>query len=525
MLNETSEANLWEFSHPLIEIIVYNTILKAQRKILHKRTAQVLEAQWRGDEVEHAEDLAYHFLRAGIKPKALFYLILSGERAASRYANDAAVDYFKQATVLLNEVTNIPDELCWRVAIGLGEVHNFVGNFDASMTALQVELDRLDHSNLSLTQRAGLYRRYGETLLKKGEPEHANSYFKLALEELGDLEQVSEAVDTEAALILERLGWSYFTQANLEQSREMGLQSRVHAQRVKSPRALAKAENLLGGICYRQGEVSDALLHTQMALEQWERMGYDPGVAAALNNLGILEVAAGNWENALEYFQQSLKVRKDTGDVNGLAMTYNNLGTLAREKGDMKMAERYFRDCLAVATPFQLGWHKANSTMGVAQALFYQGNINAAQEMLQSGIAQAEEISARDLSSELGRTQAEILIAQGEYELAFQAAQNAALIASEIGNRLMEAGGWRIAAASLLQKGSPEQAHAILQKAWDAISEADDELETGRIHAQARAIYLVKQDQECAQKHYEFAKEIFSRLGAARDLNLLETYP
>jgi tetratricopeptide (TPR) repeat protein len=507
----------------LVEIIVYNTILKAQRRILHKRTAQVLEAQWLGDEVEHAEDLAYHYLRADLKPKALYYLILSGERAAARYANDAAIDYFEQATAILEQVTSIPDELRWRVAIGLGEVHNFVGNFDASMSALQVEIDRLNSSDLSPTQKAGLYRRYGETLLKKGETEPAISYFKQALIQLGDIEEANEAVDTEAALILERMGWSYFTQANLEQSSEIGMQSRAHAQRVKSPRALAKVENLLGGISYRQGEVSDALLHTRMALEQWQRMGYDPGVAAALNNLGILEVAAGNWDNALAYFQQNLKVRKDTGDVNGLAMTYNNLGTLAREKGDMKMAEMYFRDCLAVATPFQLAWHKANSTMGVAQALFYQGNINAAREMLQSGILQAEEISARDLSSELGRTQAEILIAQGDYEQAFQAAQQAAILAGEIGNRLMEAGGWRIAASSLLHKGLPEDAREILQKAWEAISVADDELETGRIHAQAWAIDLAIGDHEHAQTHFDSAKEIFEHLGAARDLKLLET--
>jgi predicted ATPase/class 3 adenylate cyclase len=522
MLNHATEADLWEFSHPLIEVIVYNSVLKAQRRVLHERTAQALEAQWQGDEAEHAEDLAYHFGRAEVQPKALYYLILAGERAAARYANEAAVKYFEGAIDLLGEVADTPDELHWRIATGLGEVHNFVGNFEASMAALQSELDRLDQNELSLTQQAGLYRRYGETLLKKGEPEGAISYFQQAMACLGDIEGAGEAVYTEAALTLERMGWSHFTQANLDKARQIGLQSQAYARQAINPRAIAKAENLLGGVSYRQGETSQAMHHTQMALQQWERMGYSSGVAGALNNLGILEVAAGNWSNALEYFQRSLKVRKDIGDVNGLAMTYNNLGTLAREKGDMKSAESYFRDCLAVATPFQLALHRANATMGVAQALFYQGNIKDAQEMLQSGLAQAWEISARDLASEMGRTQAEILIAQGEYEQAFQTAQKAASLAAEIGNRLMEAGAWRIAAKSKLQGGEAEEAMETLQKAWQAISEADDELETGRIHAQAGTIHLALGDHDGAQKHFEVAGEIFNRLGAARDLELLE---
>ena len=64
MLNPTMEEDYWEFSHPLIEVIVYNSVLRAQRRILHQRTAVALENQWRGSEDEHAEDLAYHFQKS-----------------------------------------------------------------------------------------------------------------------------------------------------------------------------------------------------------------------------------------------------------------------------------------------------------------------------------------------------------------------------------------------------------------------------------------------------------------------------
>ena len=70
MLNSTAEEENWEFSHPLIEVIVYNTVLRAQRRILHHRTAIALEKQWQGNEDEHAEDLAYHYGKAEIYDRA-----------------------------------------------------------------------------------------------------------------------------------------------------------------------------------------------------------------------------------------------------------------------------------------------------------------------------------------------------------------------------------------------------------------------------------------------------------------------
>ena len=333
MLSHASEADFWEFSHPLIETIVYNTVLRAERRILHRRTAQALEEQWTGDEAEHAEDLAYHYGRAEVNDKALYYLILAGERAAARYANEAAINYFEAGDSLLTSLPETNDDLRWRIATGLGDVQQFVGNFEASINALTTELDRIEIAQISATQQAGLYRRLGETLLKKGEHEDLIANFDHAIQMLGPLDRLGPGAQTEAALILERLGWNYFTQAELDKADQIGTQAKSFAQGSGNLSALAKVENLLGGIYYRQGELNQAMLHTQEAMKYWEQMGYSSGVAGALNNLGILEVALGHWDNALEYFTRSLKLRRDMGDINGVAMNYNNLGTLARREG------------------------------------------------------------------------------------------------------------------------------------------------------------------------------------------------
>ncbi len=178
MLNPTMEEDYWEFSHPLIEVIVYNSVLRAQRRILHHRTANALENQWRGSEDEHAEDLAYHFRKAEVYDRALHYLILAGERAAARHANDVAVSFFEQAAELLSAVPDVGDEARWRIIHQMGEVYQFIGNYDTSLAVLQSGLDLLQSTLLSPAQRAGIYRRMGDTAHKKGDQEQAIIYLQ-----------------------------------------------------------------------------------------------------------------------------------------------------------------------------------------------------------------------------------------------------------------------------------------------------------------------------------------------------------
>ena len=200
MLNSTSEEGYWEFSHPLIEVIVYNSVLRVQRRILHHRTANALENQWRGSEEEHAEDLAYHFRKAEIYDRALHYLVLAGERAAARHANDVAVSFFEQASDLLGAVPDVGDEARWRIIHQMGEVYQFVGNYDTSLAVLQSGLDLMQSNLLSPAQRAGIYRRMGDTAHKKGDQDQAIDYLNQALEVIGEPEDTQSRV--EAALIL-----------------------------------------------------------------------------------------------------------------------------------------------------------------------------------------------------------------------------------------------------------------------------------------------------------------------------------
>jgi tetratricopeptide (TPR) repeat protein len=206
------------------------------------------------------------------------------------------------------------------------------------------------------------------------------------------------------------------------------------------------------------------------------------------------------------------------GDVDGVAITNHNLGHLARQQGDVEQAELYYRDSLAVSRPFQMNWHAANSYVGLAQSLLYQGKIKEASEALQEGSQLAQEINAPDVTVEAHCTSAEIHLARGEFTESERMARSASELAMEIGVSPLLATAWRLTAASLLQQGRKSDANHALEKAWQAAADGTDSLEEGRLHAQAMLIAQANDNYDQAKKHREAAELVFKQLGASRDL-------
>ena len=91
----------YRFKHALIQEAAYRTLLSDQRRTLHKRAAEWLEATYAGREDEVAGQLAHHWMAAQDEDKAITYLTRAGDRARQEYALDAAVTYYRSLLPIL----------------------------------------------------------------------------------------------------------------------------------------------------------------------------------------------------------------------------------------------------------------------------------------------------------------------------------------------------------------------------------------------------------------------------------------
>jgi len=91
------------FKHALTQEVVYNGLLKKERKKIHERIGLVMEQLFKDRLPEFYEALSFHFSQAKSLHKAVDYLIKSGEKSLGRYAVQESHKYYKKAYNLITD--------------------------------------------------------------------------------------------------------------------------------------------------------------------------------------------------------------------------------------------------------------------------------------------------------------------------------------------------------------------------------------------------------------------------------------
>ncbi len=91
------------FKHALTQEVVYNGLLKKDRREIHERIARVMEGLFQDRLPEFYEILAYHYREGLSSLKAVEYLTKSGQKSLERYAVAEAYHYYEQAYQIVSQ--------------------------------------------------------------------------------------------------------------------------------------------------------------------------------------------------------------------------------------------------------------------------------------------------------------------------------------------------------------------------------------------------------------------------------------
>jgi predicted ATPase len=123
-LYETSfvPASAYTFKHALTHEVAYGSLLQEQRRILHARIVEALEAPAGDQMVEQVERLAHHAQQGEVWDKAVRYGRQAGAKALTRSAYREAVAAFEQALEVLQHLpesrATLEQAIDVRVALG-----------------------------------------------------------------------------------------------------------------------------------------------------------------------------------------------------------------------------------------------------------------------------------------------------------------------------------------------------------------------------------------------------------------------
>src|ERR671918_1484405 len=109
----------YSFRHALTPDVVYGSLLKEQRRSLHARIVDALEALYPDRRTEHVERLAHHALGAELWFEAVGYLQEAAAKAASRSANREAVTFLEQALGALGQLAETRETFAHAIDVRL----------------------------------------------------------------------------------------------------------------------------------------------------------------------------------------------------------------------------------------------------------------------------------------------------------------------------------------------------------------------------------------------------------------------
>ena len=109
------------FRHALVQDAAYSSLLKQDRRALHRMAAEALLALYPDRKRELAAVIAMHFEQAGEGARAAEHLVVAGEHALERFANREALAFFDRGLALLGD-DDAGIDLRLRATIGQGKV-------------------------------------------------------------------------------------------------------------------------------------------------------------------------------------------------------------------------------------------------------------------------------------------------------------------------------------------------------------------------------------------------------------------
>ena len=496
------------FKHALLRDVTYESLLKRQRRLYHRRTAgwlaQVAERGRRAD--EYAALIARHYEQAAEPEPAAEWYWRAGRRAAARYANGEAVHAFSKALELLPEVDE-PRKV--EILLAREKVYELQGAQEARVQDLQT-LSDLAEKGADPALRATVALRQAAYAL-------SISDFAAAI---AAAQRASELAERAPAMAIAAEG--YLLQANtlirqgeLESAREHAGRALELASLHGWPALQANSLRTLGLIAYYLGSAHEARDYFERALHLFVEAGDRQGEGVVLNNLGGATFNLGDYAGADAYYNRSLQLCRKIGDRLGEGRALNNLGIVSVAGGEYERAEAYYLQSLAICRQIGHRSFEASALDNLGNLALYRYEYTRSQHYYQESLRVARQIDDRVSGSYAPLNLGRCCLAIGDYEKAWQYLQESLALNQEFSHGECHT---RVSLSLYhLQLGDVASAHLNARRALELSQEYKLRSEQGwGFHVLAETL-ATQGDFEAAEEHFRAAVAIRRDLGEARE--------
>ncbi|HEU4743392.1 MAG TPA: tetratricopeptide repeat protein [Meiothermus sp.] len=440
----------YRFAHVLFQRYLYDALGLAEKRLLHREVAQVLEELYAEQTDSISAQLAWHYDQAGGGENAAKYLVRSGELANAQGAPQAARQFFDRALEILKPPGEAL-ELQWRALLGRHSALLRVGDPQA-LKADTEALTRLAESDGPQKQAEAAYRRLlyanfsGNLSAVLGEADGAIAaaqgagdpvleargfHLKLgAYTRLGELPQAAKTAETALACarragddavlanVLSEVGNYHGSAGDLSAGVGFQLEALEVARRAGARVNEARILTNLGADYRSLGLYPSAQATLESALQAHEALGARRERAFTLSLLGLVRLGQGDPSTARQLLAQALAESQSMGDQYLHAACLKDLGYVYEQQGDRASAKGYFGKAQERFEALGMAPLAMEAVAGLARQALALGHLEEAQAHARALQGYLAEHGASSLPLEAHLACADVLAALGNPQAA-----------------------------------------------------------------------------------------------------------
>lgn len=332
-LSDADQAYL--FKHALVQDTAYTSLLKNERKRLHRLIGESLEHSYPDALDENAALLTEHYSKAGHDAKILEFGTRAGDQAARIFANAEAIKQYSSAVDAALRLGCERETIVALVA-KLGRVYELQNENERALQTYARLLDLARTHDDPAFELAGLMLQatLRATPTSVFDPQVGRPLLDRALHLARELDDGA----AQARILWNLLLLDGFT-GNYRAAVEYGEQSLALASALNLKAQTAHILSDIGIYGYfSNGEPEKARDSMAQARALWRELEILPMLGDNLNNSSILEQIWGNYDKALRFSDEALELSERIENAWGKALAHLGRGVVAQEAGDYGQA-------------------------------------------------------------------------------------------------------------------------------------------------------------------------------------------
>lgn len=338
------------FKHALVQDTAYGSLLKQDRKMLHRQVGEAIERAYSDHQEQVAALLAKHYFEAGDDGKTLHFSTLAGDAAMRVYANPEALAHYELALDTIRRAeqssASLPSDEIIHLFKSYGRALELVSRYHQAAESYQ-ELESLArmHQDRAMELAALLERAkiYG-TINSEHDPAQGKLLSERALEiarEIGDRA-------SECQVLWNLQITANYSLSDLHDAVSYGEQAAAIARSLNLRDQLAYVLADLACSCWGTGELDKSQNVLIESRKMWLESGNLPMLSQNDCSASITAFLRGEYAEAIKFADEGDEVSRSSGNLWGQTHSHYVDGYVRFLRGETDDAFRVLKETVKV---------------------------------------------------------------------------------------------------------------------------------------------------------------------------------